>query len=97
MLRSFYRARRQRTYSDSLWRYEQLNEHSGRWTKRDVPGRKHVRALLGNHLLATIMALIGARALHGPTALHALLVRGRGSHTVGKLQEHQSPCRKHQE
>jgi len=59
-----------------------------------MPSGKHVRALLGNHPFATIVALISSRALHGPAALHALLVRRHGGHAVGKLQEHQSPYRK---
>jgi hypothetical protein len=33
------------------------------------------------------MALIDTRALHGPAALHTLLVLRHGSHAVGELQE----------
>ncbi len=96
-MRSFDDAGRQRGHSGYLKRYERFNKHNVRRMKRDVPSGKHVGALLGNHPLATIVALIGPRALHGPTALHTLLVRGHGSHAVGKLQEHQSPDCKYQE
>jgi len=96
-LRSFDRACRQRRHSGYLKRYERCKKHDRRRMKRDVPSGKDVRALLGCHLFATIVALMSSRALHGPAALHALPVRCHGSHAVGKLQEHQSPYREHEE
>jgi len=95
--RRFDRARWQRSYSGCFRRRQQFNEHNGGRIKRGVPGRQHARALLGNHRLAAVMVLIGARALHGRAALHALLIRCHGGHAIGKLQEQQSACCQHEE
>jgi len=94
-LRGFDRSGRQRRHSCYLKRYERFNKYNGRRMKRDVPSGKDVRAFLGCHPFTTIVVLVSSRALHGPAALHALLVRRHGSHAVGKLQEHESPYRKH--
>jgi hypothetical protein len=94
-LRSFDRAGRQRRHSGYLKRYERFNKHNGRRMKREVPSGTHVRAVLGCHPFATIVTLISSPALHGPAALHTLLVRCHGSHAVSKLQEHQSNYCKH--
>jgi hypothetical protein len=58
--------------------------------ERDSRRWKQIWTLLGDHVLAAVMSLIDPHALHGLAALHALPVRGHGSHTIPKLQEQQA-------